>query len=192
MGLNRQNRRDLGRAFLDAYLQASGDEEGRVLVPFYTAYRAAVRGKVEGRKLSRDEMTDADRTTAEVKSRGSWLLALDELESPHKRPCLLLVTGLPGMGKSTLARTLAERTDMQVIRSDVVRKKLAGIEGEKPGPSTFGEGIYTDEWNRRTDEECLHQAQQLFFQGKRVIDTGGSREDAMSQAMETLRQMAVA
>ena len=178
MGLNRQNRRDLGRAFLDAYLQASGDEEGRVLVPFYTAYRATVRGKVEGMKLSRDEMTDADRTTAKVKSRGSWLLALDEQESPHKRPCLLLVTGLPGTGKSTLARTLAEQTDMQVIRSDVVRKKLAGIEGEKPGPSTFGEGIYTAEWNRRTYEECLRQAQQLLFQGKRVIVDANFRSEA--------------
>ena len=269
MGLNLQNRRDLGREFLDAYLQASGDEEGRALVPFYTAYRATVRGKVEGMKLSRDEMTEADRTAAKAKSQGSWLLALDELESPHKRPCLLLVAGLPGTGKSTLARTLGEQIDMQVIRSDVVRKNLAGGEGEKPGPSTFGEGIYTVEWNRRTYEECLRRAQQLLFLGKRVIvdanfrsegdrrtfldaatqfgvrsgvlvceadtdvvrerlrnrrgdasdadwsvyvraaesweepgpgsqsvvqviDTGGSREDAMSQAMEALHQMNVA
>ena len=39
-------RRDLANAFADAYFAASGDAEGRELLPFYTAYRAAVRGKV--------------------------------------------------------------------------------------------------------------------------------------------------
>ena len=43
-------RTDLGRAFAEAYFRASGDAEGRTLLPFYAAYRAAVRGKVEGMK----------------------------------------------------------------------------------------------------------------------------------------------
>ena len=48
MDLTLHGRRDLARAFVDAYIRASGDPEGRALLPFYTAYRAAVRGKVEG------------------------------------------------------------------------------------------------------------------------------------------------
>ncbi len=180
MGLNLQGRRDLGREFLDAYLQASGDgdEEGCELVPFYTAYRATVRGKVEGMKLSRDEMTEADRTTAKAKSRGSWLLALGELESPPRRPCLLLAAGLPGTGKSTLARALAKQADWQVIRSDVARKELVGAQNEQRSASAFGEGIYTAEWNRRTYAECLRQAQRLLFEGKRVIVDANFRSEA--------------
>ena len=54
----------------------SADVEGRHLVDFYASYRAAVRGKVEGLKLARSEISEADRAVALAKSRGSWLLAL--------------------------------------------------------------------------------------------------------------------
>ena len=40
MDLAFHGRRDLGRAFAEAYFRASGDEEGRALLPLYTAYRA--------------------------------------------------------------------------------------------------------------------------------------------------------
>ena len=52
MELTLEGRGDLAESFVDAYLRASGDEEGRSLLPFYMAYRAAVRGKVEGMKLA--------------------------------------------------------------------------------------------------------------------------------------------
>src|SRR5262249_55745074 len=46
-------RPDLARIFSEPYFRASGDEEGQALLPFYTAYRAAVRGKVEGLSFPR-------------------------------------------------------------------------------------------------------------------------------------------
>lgn len=42
----------------------------------------------------------------------------------HKRPTLILITGLPGTGKSTVARLLAEKTRAIVINSDEVRREL--------------------------------------------------------------------
>ena len=131
MDFARHGRRDLGRAFADAYFRASGDEEGRTLLPFYAAYRAAVRGKVEGLKHSEREVPAADRAQALDKARAHWLLALGELEDPGRRPCLVLVGGLPGTGKSTLARALAEQAGFTVIRSDLVRKELAALAGEE-------------------------------------------------------------
>src|SRR5262249_53672278 len=101
-------RRDLARAFADAYFRAAHDAEGRALLPFYSSYRAAVRGKVEGMKRSEKEVPEAERSAALRKARAYWLLALGELEQPGHRPCLVLVGGLPGTGKSTLARALAE------------------------------------------------------------------------------------
>src|SRR5262249_5762109 len=150
MGLTLQGHRDLARAFREAYFEASGDGEGRALVPFYTSYRAAVRGKVEGLKLARPEIAAADRAVALAKARGCWLLALSELEAPGRKPCLVLVGGLPGTGKSTLARNLAERAGFRVIRSDVVRKDLADRAGKEQGASALGEGIYTAAWTERT------------------------------------------
>lgn len=184
MGLHLRNQRDLAREFLNAYLQTSGDEEGRTLVSFYTAYRAVVRGKVEGLKLSRSEMSDAARSTAMLKSRASWLLALDELESPQRRPCLLLVIGLPGTGKSTLAKELANCAHFEVVRSDVVRKDLWRKLSVGDHDSTASErltprgGMYSDEWNQRTYAECWRQAEQMLFDGKRVIVDANFRVDS--------------
>ena len=38
----------------------------------------------------------------------------------------VLLTGMSGTGKSTLAKMLAEQANFQLIRSDVVRKEVAG------------------------------------------------------------------
>jgi predicted kinase len=170
-------RRDLARAFTEAYFRASGDEEGRALVPFYTAYRAAVRGKVEGIALGEKEIPEQKRAVALEKARAHWLLALGELEMPDKRPALVLVGGLPGAGKSTLSRALAERAHFQIIRSDVVRKELAGHSGQGGKPFAFEEGIYTPDWTERTYAACLRNVEELLFEGKRVLVDASFRDD---------------
>ena len=171
-------RDDLARTFVDAYFGATGDEEGRTLLPFYTAYRAAVRGKVEGVKMSEPEVPQDQRTLAATRSRGYWLLALGELEQPGKRPCLVLIGGLPGTGKSTLAADLAQHAGFCVIRSDVVRKRLAGVAGRASDPAAFGQGIYSADWTRRTYSACLEEADKLIFEGKRVIVDASFRDEA--------------
>jgi aminoglycoside phosphotransferase family enzyme/predicted kinase len=169
MDLLFHRRPDLARAFSGAYFRASGDEEGRMLLPFYTAYRAAVRAKVEGFELAEKEIPEAERAAALNRARGHWLLALGELDEPNRKPCLLMVGGLPGTGKSTLARGLSERAGFELIRSDVVRKELAGLAGSDRVPAAFGEGIYCPDWNERTYAECLRRAELLLFEGKRVL-----------------------
>src|SRR5262249_9327592 len=146
-----------------------GDEQGRALLPFYTAYRAAVRAKVEGLELLEEEVPADERARALRRARAHWLLGLEALEEPERRPCLVMVAGLPGSGKSTLARALAEAAGFAVVRSDVVRKELAGLplSGNSPVPRT--ENIYTDQWNERTYSECLRRAGAFLFEGQRVL-----------------------
>src|SRR5262249_25807923 len=132
---------DLARVFADAYFAAASDEEGRVLLPFYAAYRAAVRAKGDGTGAAGLEGPQAHRAAALTRARGHWVLALAELEEPERRPCLVLVAGLPGTGKSTLARALAERAGFEVIRSDVVRKELAGPAARDAASTPFEGGI---------------------------------------------------
>jgi aminoglycoside phosphotransferase family enzyme/predicted kinase len=169
MDLLSEGRRDLARTFAGAYFDASGDGEGRQLLPFYVSYRAAVRGKVEGMKATEPEVPAADREAARKAARAHWLLALGQLEEPARRPCLVLIGGLPGTGKSTLARGLAGAGGFEVIRSDVVRKELA--------PGVSGEALYAPEWTERTYVECLRRAEALVSEGKRVIVDATFRED---------------
>jgi uncharacterized protein len=168
MDLHFHGRRDLATACADAYFAASGDEEGRKLLPFYSAYRAVVRAKVEGMQVLQSERfyskieLDADpgkgtlsREQIEhlLSAQGHWRLALGTLEEPLRRPALVLVGGLPGTGKSTLAHGLAQAANFKLIRSDEVRKELAGV------PLTEkAEGIYTHYWTQRTYSECFVRA----------------------------------
>jgi hypothetical protein len=145
MDLTFHGRRDLARSFADAYFRASGDEEGRALLPLYTAYRATVRGMVEGLELAEREVPEAERAAALGRARAHWLLALTELDEPGRKPCLLLVMGLPGTGKSRLARGLAQSAGFAVVRSDVVRKELTGLSRQEQTPPQLREALYSPE-----------------------------------------------
>jgi predicted kinase len=166
-------RRDLARRFAGAYFQAADDDEGRALLPLYVAYRAAVRGLVEGLKASEREVPEAERAAALCRARARWMVALGELEEPRRKAGLLVVMGLPGTGKSRLARGLAESAGFTVVRSDVVRKELA--------PGLTAPALYAPEWNERTYAECLRQAEALLFEGRRAVVDATFREEKKRQ-----------
>ncbi|HEY7314689.1 MAG TPA: AAA family ATPase [Gemmataceae bacterium] len=176
MDLMFEGRRDLAQTFADAYFRAVGDDEGRELLPLYTAYRSTVRAKVGGIKSAETEIAESERASARSRARAHWLLALSELEEADRKPCLVLVGGLPGSGKSTLARGLAERTPLHVLRSDVVRKELAeGVGVALESRATVN--IYTPEWTAKTYAECLRRAEELLFAGERVLVDATFREE---------------
>jgi predicted kinase len=110
------------------------------------------------------------------------------VEEPERKPCLLLVAGLPGTGKSRLAQGLADRAGFCLIRSDMVRKELAGLSPEGQTPLRLPESHYTPEWNERTYAECLRRAEQLLFEGKRVLVDATFREE---QQRQTFLEVAV-
>jgi uncharacterized protein len=191
MDLIHHGRRDLEEAFSEAWFRASGDEEGRALLPFYRSYRAAVRGKVRG-MVTGDEVSDDERQAARIGSRSHWLLALSELESPDRRPGLVLVMGLPGTGKSTVARGVAREAGFRLLSSDRTRKSLAGLGEEARAGADFGEGIYTREWSDRTYDALLAKVEEGLFRGERVVVDATFREEARRERfLEVARSHAV-
>jgi len=165
-----QGRPDLTRAFAQAYFEASGDEEGRTLLPFYMSYRAAVRGKVQGLKSLSRGIPPRDREDARRRSRPFWLRALADLEPPVRKPCLVLMSGLPGTGKTALAKHLARRAGFVLIRTDVVRKRMVGRGADRD--------LYTAEGTRKAYEECLSRARRSLLQGRRVLVDAGFRTES--------------
>src|SRR6516165_10332897 len=105
-------------------------------------------------ELRETEVPAEEKARARTRARAHWLLALGELEELSRRPCLLLVGGLPGSGKSTLARDLSARAGFTVLNSDRIRKELAGLPAEARGPVS----LYTDAVTESTYAECLRRA----------------------------------
>jgi len=182
MELAFRGRPDIAQLFADAYLRFAHDEEGRDLLPFYMAYRSIVRAKVRGFELHEPELDPLRRTSSLAKAKKHFLLALDLLEPPPRRPALVMMGGLPGTGKSTLALALAQRAGFEVIRSDVVRKELAGVGLDHRAASAWQTGLYSPEWTARTYAECRRRAEDALFEGRRVIvdATFASEEQRLS------------
>ena len=188
MDLVHHRRRDLADVFSDAYFEATGDEEGRELLPFYVAYRAAVRGKVEGMVTEEEEVPEDERREAVRRARAHWLLALSELEEPGRRPCLILVGGLPATGKSTVARELADRANLAVLSSDRTRKRLAGLDPGESAAAEYGEGIYAPEWTERTYDALLRKARERLLRGERVAVDATFRAERRRRAFLELAE----
>lgn len=178
MELLAQQRRDLAQALAEAWFEAMGDEEGRALWPMYLAYRAVVRAKVDGIRALEPEVPAASREQARRRAQARWLLALSILSPPSERPCLLLTAGLPAAGKSTLARGLARRAGLRVLRSDELRKQLAGLDPLDRAQEGWDQGIYTPAWSQKTYEALLEQARAALLQGERVLVDAGFWEES--------------
>jgi aminoglycoside phosphotransferase family enzyme/predicted kinase len=161
MDLERLGRPDLAERFLDAYVEFSADPAPSSLRHHYIAYRAVVRAKVACLRHAQGD----DSAAAEAVQHAD--IALQHLRAGDVR--LVLVGGLPGTGKTTLAGGLADRFGAVGLSSDRIRKETAGIDPMTRATAGFREGLYTLE---RTDElytELLHRAQQLLERGESVI-----------------------
>ena len=110
----------------------------------------------------------ADRRAARRRAASYFHLARD-LARRDGRPRLIAVGGLPGTGKSTLARLWAERLGAAVLASDALRKELAGVVPGRREPAGWREGIYTPAWTRRTYKEMTARAERLLRAGESVV-----------------------
>lgn len=151
-------------AILNAYLQAArdGDEAlaGLAALPLFLSSRAAIRAHVTA------SMTSADGAKAR-EARAYLELAIGLLAPPPPR--LIAVGGLPGSGKTTLARTLAPPVPPVpgaiVLRSDIIRKQLAGVD-----PLTrLGPEGYTKAKTRRVYKILLARAGAVLASGHSAI-----------------------
>ncbi|MEU5840764.1 AAA family ATPase [Rhodococcus sp. NPDC047139] len=161
MDLERLGAEDAARRLLEQYGNVSDDRPPPSLVHHYIAYRALVRAKVTALRY---EQGDAG-------AREMALGFVDRLERhlDRGRVRMVLVGGVSATGKTTLSRTIATDLRARLLRSDVVRKELAGLQPtDRTGDGTDA-GLYAPAHSTATYRELLRRAETALAQGWSVV-----------------------
>ncbi len=156
MDLLARKHRGLAYAFLNGWLEVGGDYAAAGMLRFFMVHRALVRAKVQWLGGAREESKRYLHTA----------LSLTQAAAP---PALILTCGLSGSGKTWLSDRLVAQVGAIRIRSDVERKRLAGLRAGQASGSPPGEGIYSPEFNARVYAHLLDRSAALLAAGENVI-----------------------
>lgn len=151
----------LGNILFNRYLDATGDEAGMRLLPFFMAVRAAVRAHV----TAIDQGKPQSARLAEARE----FLELCRSLLGATPPILVAIGGYSGSGKSTLAAriapTLGPPPGARIAASDRIRKKLCGVSAETRLPSD----AYGDDVSARTYRAMMQIAEGALAQGHAAV-----------------------
>jgi uncharacterized protein len=151
MDLVSRSREDLASHFLGRYLEVSGDYEGLRLLRLYCSYRALVRAKVDA--LWAD--TAGPRERIDLESRLARRLAAAMRFMDPEQPALILMHGVTASGKSWLSERLIGAIPAIRVRSDLERKRLAGVDELAHRGLAVGAGSYSRVATERTYDRLL-------------------------------------
>lgn len=153
--------------FLNAYLQETGDYAGMRVLRYYLVYRAMVRAMIACIRSQQPGAGEAVQGRAH-REYGEYLALAGSLAA-SVRSSLVLMHGLSGSGKTTVAQKMLEAFGAVRVRSDVERKRLHGLAaGARTHARAFG-GIYAPEATRLTYQRLRQAARDVVESGYDVI-----------------------
>jgi uncharacterized protein len=154
------------QAFIGGYLLESGDYCACRLLHLYGAHRALVRAKVAALRAA--DAPDPQTREAGRKEHRRYLECAGELLAV-RRPQLVLMCGLSGSAKTWLAERLAPALQAVHLRSDVERKRLAGLAAQQRSGSALEQGLYSAPMSAATYERLRQCAAAALGGGLSVI-----------------------
>jgi aminoglycoside phosphotransferase family enzyme/predicted kinase len=183
MDLEARKKPDLANIFLNSYLEYTGDWTGLLVLPLYLSRQAYVRAKVNSFLLDDTQVSEDKKQQAKKSASQYYQLAYQYTQT--QSGSLILMSGLSGSGKSTVARTIAQNKGAIHIRSDAVRKHLAGI----PVDQSASDRLYTAAMTQKTYDRLLELGLILVQEGYTVIldakyDRLSLRQPVITQAKE--------
>jgi len=161
-----RGRPDLGSAFLNRYLEATGDYRGMQVFRLFFVYRCLVRAKVaviRSQERSRPKDRDDDLGKAQ------FYCELAAAQVARLQPRLVVMHGLSGVGKTRVSDELLMAMPAIRVRSDVERKRLHGLAATARSDSPVGGGLYTKVANREVYARLRELAAVLLEAGYNVI-----------------------
>ncbi len=179
MDLEARGQRWAARELIGAYRHAGISPGGEALRSFYAVHWALVRAKVT---LIAAAAHDGGKADADVRAAGAkldqeaqqlWSLS-ERLCWRARAPLAIVICGPAASGKSTLAAELSRRSEMPVVCTDVVRKRLAGVDEHEPARAEH----YSARFTRATYE---HLGRDALLELRRA---GGVIVDATCRARE--------
>lgn len=156
----------VGTQLFEHYERQANDRPPMALIDFYKSYRACVRAKVAALRATQASGDEQSKAAEEAARHLQWA---DRYTQPWLRPLVIVVGGLPGTGKSTLAKALASVLGGEWLRTDRIRRELFESEGQKAAADT---GIYRAELRERVYRELFQQAAALVSEKVAVVLDG--------------------
>ncbi len=187
MDLDARNRTDLSNLFLNTYFEQTGDWEGLQVLPLYLSRQAYVRAKVTSFLLGDPSIPEAVKQESLITASRYYRLAWEYTQ--QKQGKIVLMSGLSGSGKSTIAQKLARESGAIQIRSDAVRKHLGGIALDAKGDDS----LYSAEMTQKTYDRLLNLGVMLASQGYTVIlDAKYDRQALRAPVIEQAQAQGIA
>ncbi len=163
MDLDVRNRQDLSNIFLNTYLEHTGDWQGLQVLPVYLSRQAYVRAKVNSMVLDDPNIAEKEHKKAQQEAQNYYHLAWKYTQQHQGQ--IIMMSGLSGSGKTTVAKYLAQQINGILIRSDAVRKHLKNIPLDETGNSE----LYSAEMNQTTYETLIKLGEIIVKEGFNVI-----------------------
>jgi len=183
MDLAAHGRDDLRRAVLQSWLETSGDFAAAALLPYFEAYRALVRAKVAALRALQSPAA-ADTASAQARMYLDWI----ERRATRGPPLVVVMSGLSGSGKTWMAQRIAAAIGGLMVRSDIERKRLAGLLPLQSSDSAPDAGLYTRDFNARTYAHLGECVAHCLAGGEHVvIDAASLRRPERAQFMQLAR-----
>ena len=163
MDLDARGRSDYANLLMNTYLETTGDYEGAQVLPLYLSRQAYVRAKVTSFLLDDPGIPESVKIESAKTAADYYRLSYNYTQVTHGQ--LIVMAGLSGSGKSTTARVIARSKSAIHLRSDAIRKHLAGIAIDQKGD----DAIYSAEMTAKTYSRLLALGLALASQGQTVI-----------------------
>ena len=190
MDLQARGYRNYCWRFINRYLEISTsknnpgknrtDYDSIQLLRYYFVYRCLVRAKVEALRVDQTETGSSD--VCAYQPMLNYIELADQWAN-QQRPGMIVMHGLSGSGKSTVAAELAETLGAVRIRSDIIRKQIHSIATDANTHSELDAGIYHSEATRLTYRHLQQIAQKIIEAGFCVIIDATFLQEAQRREM---------
>ncbi len=166
MDLIARGEQRLAYAFINRYLECSGDYEGVTLLGLYFVYHALIRAKIAViRAIERVHDTARRHDQREA----AHYCAVARRWIDGGTPRLIIMHGYSGSGKTWLSRQLMLRVPAIRVRSDIERKRMHGLQETKRTGAAPGEGLYGADISAGVYRRLADLAEIILKAGHNVI-----------------------